>query len=76
MCIYSFLSTIDLCLSVNTQPREDKDTVSFLTGQIASEIAMPMNMHNQHFQFCTASVIASTMEVQFCVRFSYMYRGI
>lgn len=46
MCIYSFLSTIDLCLSVNTQPREDKDNVSYLTGQIASEIVMPINMHN------------------------------
>lgn len=63
MCIFSFLSTIDLCLSVNTQPREDKDTVSYLTGQIASEIAMPVNMHNQHFQFCTASVGASAMEL-------------
>lgn len=49
MCIYSFLSTIDLCLSVNTQPREHKDTVSYLTGQIASEIVMPMNIHNQSF---------------------------
>lgn len=49
MCIYSFLSTIDLCLSVNTQPREDKDNVSYLTGQIASEIVMPINMHNQSF---------------------------
>lgn len=46
MCIYSFLSTIDLCLSVNTQPREDKDNVSYLTGQIASEIVMSINMHN------------------------------
>lgn len=49
MCIYSFLSTIDLCLSVNTQPREHKDTVSYLTGQIASDIVMPMNIHNQSF---------------------------
>lgn len=49
MCIHSFLSTIDLCLSVNTQPRENKDTVSYLTEQIASEIVMPINMHNQSF---------------------------
>lgn len=54
--------------------------MSYLTGQIASEIAMTMNMHNQHFQFCTASVGASAMELKKikknCVRFSYMYRGI
>lgn len=61
MYFYSFLVTTDLCLSVNTQQREDKDTVSYLTGQIASEIVMPMNMHNQHLQFCTASVGASAM---------------
>lgn len=60
MCIYSFLSTTE---SVNTQQREDKDTVSYLTGRIASKIAMPKNMHNQHFQFCTASVSASTIEL-------------
>lgn len=46
--------------------------MSYLTGQIASEIAMQMNMHNQHFQFCTTSA----MELLFCVRFSYMYRRI
>lgn len=63
MCIYSFHSMTDLCLSVNTQQREDKDTVSYLTGQIASKIAMPMNMDNQHFQFCTASVGASAMKL-------------
>lgn len=50
--------------------------MSYLTGQIASEIAMQINMHNQHFQFCTTSVGASAMELLFCVRFSYMYRRI
>lgn len=50
MCSYSsFVSTIDLCLSVNTQSREDKNAMPYLPGQISSEIAMSINMHVQSF---------------------------